>query len=91
MNKILLWSVTAALAGFLFGFDTVVISGADTRLQELWHTSDVFHGSGCNFPIHLFTNFVRLLREAGDDHAGIHGNDCRYCHGHGTDLPATSQ
>lgn len=45
MNKILSWSVTAALAGFLFGFDTVVISGADTRLQELWHTSDVFHGS----------------------------------------------
>lgn len=45
MNKILLWSITAALAGFLFGFDTVVISGADKRLQELWHTSDVFHGS----------------------------------------------
>lgn len=45
MNKILVWSITAALAGFLFGFDTVVISGADTKLQELWHTSDVFHGS----------------------------------------------
>ncbi|WP_406843906.1 sugar porter family MFS transporter [Flavobacterium soyae] len=45
MNKIFLWSITAALAGFLFGFDTVVISGADTKLQELWHTSDVFHGS----------------------------------------------
>ncbi|HEX8017136.1 MAG TPA: sugar porter family MFS transporter [Flavobacterium sp.] len=45
MNKILLWSITAALAGFLFGFDTVVISGADKKLQDLWHTSDVFHGS----------------------------------------------
>ncbi|MBP1223857.1 sugar porter family MFS transporter [Flavobacterium sp. 1355] len=45
MNKILLWSITAALAGFLFGFDTVVISGADTKLQELWHTSDFFHGA----------------------------------------------
>jgi len=45
MNKILLWSITAALAGFLFGFDTVVISGADTKLQELWHTSDAFHGA----------------------------------------------
>ena len=44
-NKILLWSITAALAGFLFGFDTVVISGADKKLQELWNTSDVFHGS----------------------------------------------
>lgn len=45
MKKILLWSITAALVGFLFGFDTVVISGADKKLQELWQTSDVFHGS----------------------------------------------
>lgn len=45
MNKILLWSVVAALAGFLFGFDTVVISGADKQLQELWGSSDVFHGT----------------------------------------------
>ncbi|MBB4802351.1 sugar porter (SP) family MFS transporter [Flavobacterium nitrogenifigens] len=45
MNKIVLWALTAALAGFLFGFDTVVISGADKKLQELWHTSDAFHGA----------------------------------------------
>lgn len=45
MNKILLWSIVAALAGFLFGFDTVVISGADQQLQELWGSSDVFHGT----------------------------------------------
>ena len=45
MNKILIWSITAALAGFLFGFDTVVISGADQKLQELWQSSDGFHGS----------------------------------------------
>lgn len=45
MNKILIWSISAALAGFLFGFDTVVISGADKQLQELWNTSDAFHGS----------------------------------------------
>ncbi|PIB39297.1 sugar porter family MFS transporter [Maribacter sp. 4G9] len=44
MNKIVLWSITAALAGFLFGFDTVVISGADKKLQALWESSDVFHG-----------------------------------------------
>ncbi len=44
MNKILLWSITAALAGFLFGFDTVVISGADKQLQLLWESSDSFHG-----------------------------------------------
>ena len=45
MNKIFLWSIIVALAGFLFGFDTVVISGADQKLQELWGSSDVFHGS----------------------------------------------
>lgn len=45
MNKILLWSICAALAGFLFGFDTVVISGADQQLQTAWHTSDAIHGS----------------------------------------------
>lgn len=44
MNKIWVWSLTAALAGFLFGFDTVVISGADKKLQALWQSSDVFHG-----------------------------------------------
>ncbi len=44
MKKILIWSITAALAGFLFGFDTVVISGADKKLQLLWGSSDVFHG-----------------------------------------------
>ena len=45
MKKIWIWSITAALAGFLFGFDTVVISGADKKLQMLWNSSDVFHGT----------------------------------------------
>ena len=44
MNKLLIWSFTVALVGFLFGFDTIVISGADQKLQELWGSSDVFHG-----------------------------------------------
>ena len=44
-NKILRWSLIASFAGFLFGFDTVVISGADKTLQVLWNSSDVFHGS----------------------------------------------
>ncbi len=44
-NKIFIWSLIASLAGFLFGFDTVVISGADKTLQALWHSSDFFHGS----------------------------------------------
>lgn len=43
-NKILYWSITVALAGFLFGFDTVVISGAEQSLQALWNRGDTFHG-----------------------------------------------
>jgi len=45
MKKIIVWSFIAALAGFLFGFDTVVISGADKQLQVLWHSSNAFHGA----------------------------------------------
>lgn len=44
MNKVFTWSITVALAGFLFGFDTVVISGANQPLKELWNTSPLFHG-----------------------------------------------
>ncbi|WP_430965677.1 sugar porter family MFS transporter [Spongiimicrobium sp. 2-473A-2-J] len=44
-SKIVKISLIAALAGFLFGFDTVVISGADKKLQLLWSSSDGFHGA----------------------------------------------
>tara|TARA_B100000929_G_scaffold112750_1_gene89249 strand:+ start:1790 stop:3100 length:1311 start_codon:yes stop_codon:yes gene_type:complete len=44
MNKILYWSLTVAIAGFLFGFDTAVISGADQSIQALWDTTPLFHG-----------------------------------------------
>lgn len=37
-------AVTAALAGFIFGFDTVVISGANLPIKNLWHLSPWFHG-----------------------------------------------
>lgn len=43
-NKLSSWSLTVALAGFLFGFDTVVISGANQPIKELWQTSAWFHG-----------------------------------------------
>ncbi|MGS2725359.1 sugar porter family MFS transporter [Psychroserpens sp. BH13MA-6] len=44
-NKIFIWSITVALAGFLFGFDTVVISGANKPLQDLWNLSPINHGT----------------------------------------------
>lgn len=43
-TKLFQWSIVAALAGFIFGFDTVVISGANLPIKELWHTSPLFHG-----------------------------------------------
>jgi len=43
-NRVYFWSVTSALAGFLFGFDTVVISGAEQTIQSLWQLSDRLHG-----------------------------------------------
>ena len=42
--RIIFWSITSALAGFLFGFDTVVISGAEKTIQALWGLSPGMHG-----------------------------------------------
>jgi MFS transporter, SP family, arabinose:H+ symporter len=43
-RRIFFWSLTSALAGFLFGFDTVVISGAEKTIQTLWGLSPGLHG-----------------------------------------------
>jgi len=43
-SGIVFWSITSALAGFLFGFDTVVISGAEQTIQALWSLSPTMHG-----------------------------------------------
>jgi MFS transporter, SP family, arabinose:H+ symporter len=43
-GRLFLWSITSALAGFLFGFDTVVISGAEQKIQSLWGLSPELHG-----------------------------------------------
>jgi MFS transporter, SP family, arabinose:H+ symporter len=37
-------AVVASLAGFLFGFDTVVISGAEQTIQALWGLDSTLHG-----------------------------------------------
>lgn len=38
------WALVAALAGFLFGFDTAVISGAEQAIQREWDMSPALHG-----------------------------------------------
>lgn len=41
---VLAWSVIVALGGFLFGFDTAVISGVEKSIQSLFHLSSFWHG-----------------------------------------------
>ena len=43
-SKLLYWAITCALAGFIFGFDLVVISGAEQKIQSLWGLSGLEHG-----------------------------------------------
>ncbi len=43
-QKVLLWSIVVALGGFLFGFDTAVISGAEQSIQLYWQLSAFEHG-----------------------------------------------
>jgi SP family arabinose:H+ symporter-like MFS transporter len=42
--RLVYWAITSALAGFLFGFDTVVISGAEQTIQSVWGLSPAVHG-----------------------------------------------
>jgi sugar porter (SP) family MFS transporter len=43
-KKVFAWSVIVALGGFLFGFDTAVISGVEQHIQELFGLSSFLHG-----------------------------------------------
>jgi MFS transporter, SP family, arabinose:H+ symporter len=43
-TRLFFWSITSALAGFLFGFDTVVISGAEQTIEALWGLNKGMHG-----------------------------------------------
>ncbi len=43
-RKVFLWSLVVALGGFLFGFDTAVISGAEQSIQAYWTLTSVEHG-----------------------------------------------
>lgn len=43
-RKVIFWSVSVALGGFLFGLDTAVISGCEKTIQQLWNLSDAMTG-----------------------------------------------
>ena len=43
-RRLFFWALTSALAGFLFGFDTIVISGAEEAFQRLWQLDGFWHG-----------------------------------------------
>jgi sugar porter (SP) family MFS transporter len=43
-GKVLQWSIIVALGGFLFGFDTAVISGVEKSIQELFNLNSFWHG-----------------------------------------------
>jgi sugar porter (SP) family MFS transporter len=43
-SNVLIWSVIVALGGFLFGFDTAVISGVEEHIQRLFQLTPFWHG-----------------------------------------------
>ena len=43
-KNVVTWSIIVALGGFLFGFDTAVISGVEKHIQELFRLSSFQHG-----------------------------------------------
>ncbi len=44
MKPVWKFTLIASLGGFLFGFETAVISGAEQIIQKLWHLDAVRHG-----------------------------------------------
>jgi SP family arabinose:H+ symporter-like MFS transporter len=43
-RKVIVWSIIMAIGGFLFGFDTAVISGAEKAIQAYWNLGPKLHG-----------------------------------------------
>lgn len=44
MKNVWKFALIASLGGFLFGFETAVISGAEQIIQKLWQLDAFWHG-----------------------------------------------
>ncbi len=68
-NSVLAWSMVVALGGFLFGFDTAVISGAEKAIQQFWHLSVFEHGLTISIAL-IGTVIGSLFGSRPSDHFG---------------------
>jgi sugar porter (SP) family MFS transporter len=68
-RKIFGWSIIVSLGGFLFGFDTAVISGAEQAIQKFWNLSTVEHGFTISIAL-LGTIFGALTGSIPSDKLG---------------------
>ncbi len=68
-KKVVLWSLVVALGGFLFGFDTAVISGAEKSIQQYWQLNAFEHGLTVSIAL-IGTIFGALLGRIPSDALG---------------------
>src|ERR1700712_4355373 len=68
-RKVLVWAIIVAIGGFIFGFDTVVISGAEQAIQNYWHLGSLQQGLTTSIAI-IGTVFGALFARVPADAIG---------------------